>query len=67
MAYGVNCKMMNDQPSYFERRADLYTNHFGEGYEKALILKAVCWWDPNATAEHVPRNWSKIDLALYHG
>ena len=67
MAYGVNSPMMNDEASYFSRpeRDDVVWKQ--DDYNKVLQLDSVCWWDPKATAEHVPKSWTKIDIALYHG
>ena len=67
MAYGVNSPMMNDEPSYFARRERDDAVWKQEDYNKVLHLESVCWWDPKATAEHVPKSWTKIDIALYHG
>ena len=31
------------------------------------MLKKVCYMKPFTVIEHIPADWDKIDVAIYHG
>ena len=33
---------------------------------KILVLKTVCWMNPWTVVEHIPADWTKLSIAIYH-
>mmetsp|Transcript_39508 Transcript_39508/g.51717 ORF Transcript_39508/g.51717 Transcript_39508/m.51717 type:complete len:87 (-) Transcript_39508:335-595(-) len=54
--------MMNDEPDYFER-VECESSVF---QRQVLELKNICWMNPWAAAESIPKRWESVDVALYH-
>ena len=63
MGYGgANNSMWTDNASYFARVV-LQDSVFGK---QALHLKSVCWMNPYTAIEHIPADWTSVNIAIYH-
>ena len=63
MGYGgSNKSAWTDNKQYFGHR-ERPDSVFGQ---KVLVLKKVCYMNPFTVIEHIPADWDKIDIAIYH-
>ena len=59
---GGNDSMHTNNPSYFARRS-IEKSTFGK---PLLHLRSVCWLNPYAIVENIPKSWQKINIAINH-
>ena len=63
MGYGGgNESMWTNNSSYFARVV-LKDSVFGK---QALHLKTVCWMNPYTAIEHIPADWTRVNIVIYH-
>ena len=62
MGYGAESGSMNGHDPWFT----LVDSNDGVFQKKLFQMNFACWFDPKAYIEHIPQDWGKVDLALYH-
>ena len=59
---GENGSMWSNDAHYFSK-----ARIEGSVFDKELLFcESVCWMNPWTVIEHIPADWSQIDVVIYH-